>query len=396
MEPQWDRLAEAVRVRRTSRGWSQAAVTERGGPSDTLQNRIEAGRWKPVRGVEDSLRKIDAGMEWRAGSASRILSGGEPIEIESSVDMAAATGVDRPVSGPHPASSDIRHLEELAKIIEALNRVITTNTKQTEHLARHPATSPELRITLLEGMLRSVDAYAEFLITAASQSSDPQARKHLGETFAARADVEKTLSDLMGQKELLKKRGPGAVTSTEHIRHEVPDEILSTYTAAGSATAGYMTAISTALSDGKPVTTSMTRQLLTAIDDYAAATRRVVNVVQDNGPTLTPQEVEAALPFFETADEYVGVILEFLDVLAPGAPNAEEIQELAARRDSLEALSKHLMESLREWSNPKPSGALIYDFSRARRIPPPPDIDDLDVAASRREKRSDGERDDDE
>lgn len=33
---------------------------------------------------------------------------------------------------------------------------------------------------------------------------------------------------------------------------------------------------------------------------------------------------------------------------------------------------------------------------RRRPVPPPPDIDDLDVAASRREKQSDGERDDDE
>ena len=74
-QPQWERLGNEVVGRRRSRGWSQAAVTAQGGPSDTLQTQIEQGRWRPSRGVDESLRKIDAGMQWEPGTASRILSG---------------------------------------------------------------------------------------------------------------------------------------------------------------------------------------------------------------------------------------------------------------------------------------------------------------------------------
>jgi hypothetical protein len=78
VEPQWERLGEHVAARRKNRGWSQAAVADRGGPSDTLQSRIEAGEWRPSRGVAETLKKIDVGLEWEDGSASRVLDGGEP------------------------------------------------------------------------------------------------------------------------------------------------------------------------------------------------------------------------------------------------------------------------------------------------------------------------------
>ncbi|MGE2714225.1 helix-turn-helix domain-containing protein [Mycolicibacterium litorale] len=81
MEPQWERLGEYVAARRKNRGWSQAAVADRGGPSDTLQSRIEAGDWRPTRGVAETLKKIDAGLEWAEGSASRVLDGGEPTPL---------------------------------------------------------------------------------------------------------------------------------------------------------------------------------------------------------------------------------------------------------------------------------------------------------------------------
>lgn len=78
MEPQWERLGQEVLQYRLRRGWSQAAVNKRGGPSDTLQTKIESGKWRPTRGVDDTLRKIDTGLEWVPGSASRVLAGGEP------------------------------------------------------------------------------------------------------------------------------------------------------------------------------------------------------------------------------------------------------------------------------------------------------------------------------
>lgn len=81
-QPQWERLGEYVLARRKNRGWSQSAVAERGGPSDTLQSKIETGAWRPTRGVDETLKKIDAGLEWEVGSASRVLDGGEPLLVE--------------------------------------------------------------------------------------------------------------------------------------------------------------------------------------------------------------------------------------------------------------------------------------------------------------------------
>ncbi|WP_264923181.1 helix-turn-helix domain-containing protein [Mycobacteroides chelonae] len=392
MEPQWERLAEAVRTRRASRGWSQAAVTERGGPSDTLQNRIEAGRWKPVRGVEDSLRKIDAGMEWREGSASRILSGGEAIELEAERDGGVdATAVGR--SGVANRSVDVD--VDLGKVIDALNLVYGSNAGVLKRLVQHPFTSPEERIALLESSVRSVDAYAEFLITAASQSADPRTRDSLSGIFAARAETESLLSKIMGEKETLRTRGPSALTFSQHVRAEIPSEMLTNYSAAGASVSSHMTIITTALNERAPITTLMTHQLLAAIDDYVAAARQIVGVLKANEARATRQQIEGTLPFLEIADEYVGVIREFLSILTPGAPNAEEKSQLAARQQSLEALSEYVRGLLDAWTGSTPTEAVIYNFSQAQPITAPPHVDDLGVAASRREKQSDRDNDED-
>jgi hypothetical protein len=78
--PQWGRLGRFVHLHRTQQGLSQREISERGGPSDTLLGLIESGEWRPKRGVGATLAKIDAGMHWQAGSASRTLAGGEPLE----------------------------------------------------------------------------------------------------------------------------------------------------------------------------------------------------------------------------------------------------------------------------------------------------------------------------
>ncbi|WP_458608469.1 helix-turn-helix domain-containing protein [Mycobacterium sp. C3-094] len=82
VNPDWQRLGKRVLARRTSRGWSQTAVAKRGGPSDTLQSQIERGEWRPSRGVNDTLKKIDAGLLWAEGSASIVLEGGEPTPVD--------------------------------------------------------------------------------------------------------------------------------------------------------------------------------------------------------------------------------------------------------------------------------------------------------------------------
>lgn len=74
----WERLGEYARIRRAQLGLTQDEVTERGGPSDTLQNRIEAGRWRPVRAVSGTFTKLEAGLGWARGSVTSVLAGGEP------------------------------------------------------------------------------------------------------------------------------------------------------------------------------------------------------------------------------------------------------------------------------------------------------------------------------
>lgn len=79
LEPQWDRLAYYVTAFRSTRGMSQKAVSANGGPSDTTLSKIETGEWRPTRGVDQTLEKLDAGLGWQPGSASQVLAGGEPV-----------------------------------------------------------------------------------------------------------------------------------------------------------------------------------------------------------------------------------------------------------------------------------------------------------------------------
>lgn len=73
----WARLGRYVRSERGPR--SQKDVAESGGPSDETISKIERGQWRPQRSVKDTLDKLDAGLGWPAGSADRVLRGGEPI-----------------------------------------------------------------------------------------------------------------------------------------------------------------------------------------------------------------------------------------------------------------------------------------------------------------------------
>ncbi|MCU8748067.1 Uncharacterised protein [Mycobacteroides abscessus subsp. abscessus] len=77
------------------------------------------------------------------------------------------------------------------------------------------------------------------------------------------------------------------------------------------------------------------------------------------------------------------------------ADNADEVVKLFA--PLLAEVAKPPIRSgeTRQADEASPPGVTSL-ADRRRPVPPPPDIDDLDVAASRREKRSDGERDDDE
>ncbi|SII18978.1 Bacteriophage protein [Mycobacteroides abscessus subsp. abscessus] len=122
MEPNWEKLGQRVRARRLSRGWSQATVADQGGPSDTLQTRIENGQWRPTRGVDETLSKIDHGMLWVPGSSSATLADGEPTPIEEAQQEGDSVGAaEADVSDPlaeHDAEV-ANALEWSTKLIEA-------------------------------------------------------------------------------------------------------------------------------------------------------------------------------------------------------------------------------------------------------------------------------------
>lgn len=72
----WERLARYVRTARGPR--SQKAIHALGGPTDTTISKIEANEWRPTRGVDQTLEKLENGLGWQPGDAARILAGDEP------------------------------------------------------------------------------------------------------------------------------------------------------------------------------------------------------------------------------------------------------------------------------------------------------------------------------
>jgi protein involved in polysaccharide export with SLBB domain len=72
----WSRLGQYVRRARGPR--SQKAIRAAGGPTDTTISKIEANEWRPTRGVDQTLEKLEKGLGWQPGDATRVLSGEEP------------------------------------------------------------------------------------------------------------------------------------------------------------------------------------------------------------------------------------------------------------------------------------------------------------------------------
>lgn len=79
-EPDLIRFGRMVKARRDVLGLTQEEVSTLGGPSDTTFTKIENLEWRPGRAA--TLKKLDAGLKWEAGSSARILyEGGDPAEI---------------------------------------------------------------------------------------------------------------------------------------------------------------------------------------------------------------------------------------------------------------------------------------------------------------------------
>lgn len=69
------RLAAAVKDRRAHLGLTQIQVWDAGGPSNSTLTAIEGATQSVISTV--TLQRLDTGLGWAAGTAVRILSGGD-------------------------------------------------------------------------------------------------------------------------------------------------------------------------------------------------------------------------------------------------------------------------------------------------------------------------------
>jgi hypothetical protein len=81
MSSSGERLGRYVKDRRLRLDRNQMEVWQAGGPSNTTLSDIENGRLKTLTRV--TARKLDAGLNWGAGSARAVWDGGEPVELDS-------------------------------------------------------------------------------------------------------------------------------------------------------------------------------------------------------------------------------------------------------------------------------------------------------------------------
>ena len=81
-----------MRERRDYLGLRQDQVAARGGPSTTTLTKVENGTSRANPGT---LRKLDVGLGWEQGSATRAVSGGDPTPTHENAiktEFFSATG----------------------------------------------------------------------------------------------------------------------------------------------------------------------------------------------------------------------------------------------------------------------------------------------------------------
>jgi hypothetical protein len=73
----WQRLADAVRERRTELGLTQEDARAAGGPSTATLRLIEGALQDSYQ--PSTLRELEKALRWERGSVVRILAGGDPV-----------------------------------------------------------------------------------------------------------------------------------------------------------------------------------------------------------------------------------------------------------------------------------------------------------------------------
>lgn len=126
-------------------------VTEKGGPSDTTQRRVEAG--EPFSISQSTLRKYDQGLNWRDGAAAGLLS--------SSPSLAT---VEAQTARRSEAQRQAEHvLQETTDSLRRLLNPLMTVVERTSMILQDPAVSQDVRDQALESVIPAVIALVDHL-----------------------------------------------------------------------------------------------------------------------------------------------------------------------------------------------------------------------------------------
>lgn len=103
------RLAEAVRTRRTQLGLAQGSLASRGGPSVVTVGQIERGQAENVQPL--TLAGLDTALAWPAGTAASILYG---------IPIPAAAAATHPDVDGNAIDQALAALEQAAQALRSL------------------------------------------------------------------------------------------------------------------------------------------------------------------------------------------------------------------------------------------------------------------------------------
>ncbi|MFN6547941.1 hypothetical protein [Mycolicibacterium nivoides] len=145
-------------------------------------------------------------------------------------------------------------------------------------------------------------------------------------------------------------RADAAEMAQDFIPAQVPSYLVAAYRASIGGIADSTRAIRTVTEAGEPIPAPHVNSLLFAVDDYVSNTRRIVEAMQLVDIDATRDQIDAATPLFAKSVEYADATSQFLDVLAPSAPNRQAGAELAARQQALGELAPFLDAARRTWS----------------------------------------------
>ena len=120
---------DVIRARRESLGLTRRDVAATTGVSESAVKmledggRKERGEWRTVNPSPRTLSGVDKALRWAAGSAARVVDGGEPVELPDAdgSDAIPQSDFDRLAS---LAERQMQLAEESAALLRELTRVL--------------------------------------------------------------------------------------------------------------------------------------------------------------------------------------------------------------------------------------------------------------------------------